>query len=561
MRTPHGAVALVVLASSLGSASSAAAVSRTCGPDPAANTANVLCAPPSGPCTPTSVTMSANIEVTSGSCSFNLGGRSLVVQKTFQMAGDFGAIEMLNAGDVTVTSTGKLKARGDFVQPNGFIVPGGSIRLEAAGSITHAGVLDVSGDPAGVVQLEANAGVAFQKGSLLRADGTTSFTDLGQRFADGGEVEIFAFGGGGVALNGDVSLVGTNAGAGGALFVTSARDVTVGRQIDASGGASDGGLILLTSGDSVTVRAPLDVHSRNGGGYGGFVEIEAGDDDIGGVVGGGNVLVDGAPLIANGSAADTFGGDGGEVTIAAAGSVSLTGPGAAIRVNAGTQFDGSGGGVTIVTGAAYPSASGPFDVVLDAPIHASGGNTGGFGGLVYLEADGDLEIGESLSLTGRQGGGDLVTVSGAATAVRGALAVHATSATGVPGYVEMIAGRDDLAPLTVAANVLAFGGSKSKVTAGGVTLSSCALVVEPNVKIDGHAGVVDGVGGGGRIELISRVPMLLGAGSQFLAYPAGQIRTVHPPGQDPVVGNGVVFNPSRLDVPTAAAPYPACGGL
>jgi hypothetical protein len=85
------------------------AVPRTCGSDPVSNTASVLCAPPSGPCTATSVTMSAHIEVTTGGCTFDLGGRTLTVQKTFQMAGT-GEIAVINAADITVTSTGKLKA-------------------------------------------------------------------------------------------------------------------------------------------------------------------------------------------------------------------------------------------------------------------------------------------------------------------------------------------------------------------------------------------------------------------------------------------------------------------
>src|SRR5689334_19794103 len=85
--------------------SRAGATSHTCGADPVANTASVLCAPPSGPCTATSVTMNDGIEVTSGGCTFDLGGRAFVVQKTFQMVGT-GFITVQNAGNVTITSTG-----------------------------------------------------------------------------------------------------------------------------------------------------------------------------------------------------------------------------------------------------------------------------------------------------------------------------------------------------------------------------------------------------------------------------------------------------------------------
>jgi hypothetical protein len=42
------------------------ALVRSCGPDAVANTNNVLCAAPSGPCTGASVTMSSAISVTAG---------------------------------------------------------------------------------------------------------------------------------------------------------------------------------------------------------------------------------------------------------------------------------------------------------------------------------------------------------------------------------------------------------------------------------------------------------------------------------------------------------------
>src|SRR5215207_3397353 len=118
-----------VLASTLGTPSRAFAVARTCGPDPIANTTNVLCA--SGTCTAALVRVTTSIEVTTGGCDFNLGGRALTFERTFQMAGN-GFIRVTNAGNITVTETGKLKARGDFVKPNGFIIQGGLISLTSS---------------------------------------------------------------------------------------------------------------------------------------------------------------------------------------------------------------------------------------------------------------------------------------------------------------------------------------------------------------------------------------------------------------------------------------------
>jgi hypothetical protein len=67
-----------------GVATMAWALTRNCGSDAVANTNNVLCAAPSGPCSASSVTMSASIDVTSGGCDFDLGNRGLTVQKTLR---------------------------------------------------------------------------------------------------------------------------------------------------------------------------------------------------------------------------------------------------------------------------------------------------------------------------------------------------------------------------------------------------------------------------------------------------------------------------------------------
>jgi len=98
--------------------SRAFAVTASCGADAVANTQNVLCASGNGICSGTLVRMTGPIDVTDAGCEFDLGGRAFSVEKTFQMTG-LGFIRVVNAGNITLTSTGKLKARGDFVKPNG----------------------------------------------------------------------------------------------------------------------------------------------------------------------------------------------------------------------------------------------------------------------------------------------------------------------------------------------------------------------------------------------------------------------------------------------------------
>ena len=162
-RCRSGAFVMVALATSVAlavGASSASATIHTCGADPLANTANVLCAPSSGPCNATTVIVSDNIDVTSGGCAFDIGGRVLEFRKTFQMTGD-GFIKVTNAGNTTITDTGKLKSRGDFVTSGGFNIQGGLITIDSSGTITVNGLIDVSGDSAGTIELTAQGDVVL----------------------------------------------------------------------------------------------------------------------------------------------------------------------------------------------------------------------------------------------------------------------------------------------------------------------------------------------------------------------------------------------------------------
>ena len=277
--------------------SAALAVSRTCGVDPVANTTNVLCAAPSGPCTATAVTMSNDIEVTAGGCEFDLGGRTLSVQKSFLMSG-LGFIKVTNAGNITLTGTGRLRARGDFVEPTGVIIQGGLITLTSTGVITllDRAIIDVSGDGAGTVSLTAGGangagvGIDLQATAQIMGQGISSSVDTGDRFADGGSLVVNATGGG-IVDNAAINMSSANGAQGGSVDMRSARDITVGEVVDATGGASDGGSIDLLAADNITVTKTLSVDSRLGGGFGGTMTLTAGVDVLGGVVPGGAITI------------------------------------------------------------------------------------------------------------------------------------------------------------------------------------------------------------------------------------------------------------------------------
>lgn len=550
------------LASTLGTPSRAFAVARTCSADALANTTNVLCA--SGTCTATLVRVTTSIEVTAGGCEFNLGGRALSFERTFEMAG-FGFIRVVNAGNITVTSTGKLKARGDFVKPNGFIIQGGVISLTSAGTIDIDGNIDVAGDSAGSVRLVAAEHVILQPGAVIDGPGMSSFSDLGDRFTDGGELDATAEAGS-ITIRGDINLSGQNAGTGGICDFTAGSNLTMTRNVNVSGGGGDGGEFNATVGDNITItNGGINADSTVGGGYGGYISLAAGEDFIGGSIPGGGVEVTSASLLMRGSATDTFGGDGGELDVLSTGRIRFSGSGMVIRVDAATNFDGSGGYLSMDSGDINPNRLGPLDGDLEVGglISMRSGGMGGDGGTVDLTAGRDLVFTADLDNSGTDTGGDVTAIAGRTATLNGVVTSRGTSAAGEGGFIDFEAGlasdEGGLGNLILQRNIVASSGANHG-SGQSITLVGCGLTVASNVKVDGTAGVnpFNNFPGGSDIELISRRPMQLGNSSQYVAPPGGTVTTTHPPGASPIIGSGVVFNPPRIDNPIVNGPYPSC---
>ena len=583
---PSGWMVATLLASLLVcSPRAVCAFTATCDPsDAVGNTRNVLCgaansAGTASVCTATSVTVNDSIDVTSGACDFDLGGRTLTFQKAFQMTG-LGYIKVFNAGNISVTGTARLKARGDFVMPDGVIIQGGVISLVSAGTIgvLSAGVIDVSGDPSGTISLSAagadGAGVAInlQSGSILQGNAQSSSVDGGDRFSDGGVVELLAPTGS-IFDAAQLLIHGTNQGQGGEFDATAARTITIAQAIDATGGGGDGGTIDVNAGDDVLVSKTIDVSALFGGGDGGSIAISAGLDEIGlpnGTLGGSMTLdATTASLKSDGvNSGDTSqsSGDGGDIEIDANGTIQFINAGTRTVVHAdgGPTYASSGGTLFIDAGDPDPYVISAYDgnVVLNGVIRMTSGGQGGSGGELAVSAGRNLTINSDITLSGVDGGGDVSADSGGTTVVNGHIDVHATVATGEGGAVDFEAGQAQggaNGALTIAEDVLAASGS----TNGGVeTLSfaGCTLTVNGNVKIDGTGGTTaTNVQGGADIELIAIGTMKLTSGSQFLAPPGGVIVLTHPLGQTPQK-SGAVFNPAPVDNPRTLDTgfYPNC---
>jgi hypothetical protein len=553
-------LALFALLTWLGVAGDAHAVSETCTANALQNTADVLCA--NGVCTAALVRLTEPIEVTNSGCEFDLGGRALSIEKNFQIKRTF--IRVVNAGNITITDTGRLKARGDFGLASGdFIGPGGVISLTSSGTIRVDGQIDVTGDSAGLIRLDAAGDVLLANGSLMNGLGITSFPDLGMNFTDGGELDIVSDTGT-VTFSGEVVMKGANQGTGGIVDVTASRNVVVNKPIDVSGGGGDGGEFAALAGDHITIAGNIDADSKIGAGYGGFIGLTAGADEIGGVVPGGNVDVNGAALLLRGSYTDQFAGDGGEVDILALGNIRFFGTGVAVRADAGTNFDGSGGTLTLDSGDANFFNIGPLDgnIELDGIVSLGSGNLGGSGGTVDLSAGRNMTITAAITANGYDSGGEVSGNAGQAITVNGVITASATNTNGDGGFIDFEAGiasdAGNVGNLSILKNLIATGGATNG-TRQSITLAACGLSVASSTKVDGSAGTtIAGINGGASIDLISKRVMTIGGSSQFLARPAGEITTIHPPGVNPVIPASVVFDPPRKDVAIATGPYPNC---
>ena len=581
----------LLLVGTISPAFGAGSVTRKCGVDPVANTATVLCVD-AGACDATSVSMKVSIDVVDAGCAFDLGGRTLTVSKTLQMTGA-GFIQITNVGDVTITSTGKLKARGDFVlatatptpqatptatPTGGTNVPtptptqtfaatgpagtieGGLITITSSGTITDGGLIDVTGDPGGTITVDAVGDVLLQSTSTLQGNGIAGPSDAGN--ADGGTVQVVSRTGG-ITDKGTLVAVGRSQASGGEIDLTAAKDISVQQAIDASGGGDDGGCIDIEAGDNVTITKALTVDSNAGAGSGGNIVLAAGEDSFGGAVVGGALTVTNVTLRLNGSDSQSSGGDGGELDASANGPMKFTGANMAIRGNGGNLFDGSGGVVCLDTSDGNLASVGPLDgdITVNGLVVLQSGGDSGDGGFFEVESGHNFTLTATVDTSGADNGGDVSIDAGGAIAIDGPITAQGRTPFAQPGGVELTAGESQNVGLTITQDIDASGGA-SNALGDLISLAGCSLTIANGVKVIGQGGTnILGVSGSSEIDLVARSPMHIGAAAQVLANPNGTILTFHPPGQDPVIGADVVFNPARTDrVTLTDAPYPNCPG-
>lgn len=533
-----------------------AAVERACGSDPAVNVDTVLCAPPSGPCDAAQVVVSAGIEIESSFCLFDLRGRALVIERTIESKG---RLFFDRCTTLTITPTGKVKARGDFRQPSDEIDRGGNIEFGCTGLISHHGLLDVSGDPAGSIELDTDGDIVFAAGSLTRGDGLSPGLDDGERLGDGGFLEGISADGR-IDIRGEISLRGQADGTGGSANFEATQAWALDGDIDVSGGSGGGGDCLVIAGSDASFRGAIDGSSRVGGDFGGIVEVQAGDR------GPGTITAEDALFDLRGSSADETGGSGGEVLLFAPGTIRL-GPRTVVRVDAGTQRDGDAGSFLAEAGSVDGEIeAGEGDIILEGLVSARAGSGEGTAGAFDIElfAGRNLTIAGPIVSSGSTFGGTILGEAGGAISVSAPLSATASEAEGIGGEILLFGSQSSNATLAIDATLDCSGGREGN--ADTIEISSCSIDLRPDVLIDGRAGTdPDGNAGGADVALAWRHSLEIGDDARLLAGPGGAITLTHLPGVFPTIGDDVVFDPAPIDNPDPnlssglGCPDPQCG--
>jgi cysteine-rich repeat protein len=327
---------------------------------------------------------------------------------------------------------------------------------------------------------------------------------------------------GNVVVTGEVNAAGGGFGIGGDLSFVAGNDVEITAPVDAVGGLYDGGYLYVDAGRDAHLGASVDLRARAQDGYGGWLDVYTGRD----------ILVDGGPegrrirLLANGHSAEGFGGAGGQFIFDAKGNLTITDD---VRmVLNGAKPDGYGGLL-------FVEAEG--DIQFDADVKARSRIDDGDMGLALVDAEGALTVGSSSSIDANEvvfeAGGDLLAA--------GDVDVDARFFNRA-GTVEMISG----ATATLDGSIDARGKS-----GGQLEVAACRLIVDSNSSIGNDAH-------GGLTSLTARESMELRSGSRTSTDFGINRLTYRTPAKPPVI-NGLVTPAPELVVDPLLAGCPVCG--
>ncbi len=394
-----------------------------------ATVADDLCAPAVDPCV-------VNTQVTLAPGSIvDLGGRALHVGGQGRLA--VSGVVTIQAGAIRMLPGARILGQGgDF---------GAIVTLRSASGVT----IETGGSARARIDVSAAlaAGtVIVDAGGDVRIDGDVAANGTSQE-GSGGVVTAHA--GGDVVVTGFLEVKGGGDADGGFITLDAGGDVDVAQILNASGGDFGGGALELTAAGDIVTREKLDVRGGGISGDGGSITMRAA----------GSVSILGA---VNGPAAgdaDEGGGTGADLDVGAQQSITLAGT---VTIT-GALPDGEGGAVTLEAGT---------DVVQTGAIVATGNGIDGCGGAVDVLAGRDVRL-DRIEVSGGSCGGGTVWAQGLGT-VTAAGQVTADGATdwGTGGTLTL-QGRE------VVTNAVLRANGSSTSGAGTISLDACRITVGP----------------------------------------------------------------------------------
>ncbi len=447
------------------------------------------------------------------------------------------------AGTIEVQSSGRLLARSATGATRG-----GRIELIATNDITIAGTLDISGDSAGTIKLQAGGDAEVESTATIKAVGNDTDTP---NSASGGTVDIRA--NGHIIVDADIAARGGPEGSGGDVTFRAGIDLFSVKGIDVTGGESDGGDVDMFAGDNITISRRIDASSFANGGCGGAISARAGLDALGGVRPGGDLVVDGLILSegsADGGGEDAFGCDGGDISFQALGHVDVR---ATVRAT-GAAPDGFGGTLSLDSFDSLPTLITEFDgdIIVTGPIELRGRGLDGDGGDVDITAGRDVDMSaSSLDLSGGADGGGFTARAGRSLNLDSPLDASGRTGEGGGGSIDLRGSEAERGTLTIDRAIKATSGTGSR---GDFLAASCILEITSAASIDMRSDLANG---GGTLDLFANHGLTLGNGSHGFAGPAGRIAFTYPAGT--LTDNGAVFDLAPIATETANSFFfPVC---
>jgi CHAT domain-containing protein len=412
-------------------------------------------------------------------------------------SGDGGAIALRAATNI---QTGQINSSGTN--------NAGEIRLESGGNITTLGILNSLGDTGGNITLNAERNITT----------LTNILSSGVN-GNGGDITLSSRNG---AINTTAGSLNSSSGNGdgGAIALTAFDNIQAG-QINSQGN-NNGGEIRLESGENITTLETLNSLGNTGGNIslnaegnlttywidttgnlnGGKIELQSGGDITAGLLRSGFLDSNSPGSLSNGT--------GGDITLNAAGNISLGVINTFGNLNGGKISLTSGGDIT--RGILSSSSNGNGgEIAIQAAgnittnsILSGGGN--GNGGNISVDSRGFINITDdsisnlgAISSASGNGNGGNITLNAGSSINTGSLPIVSTGAVGNGGNITLNAASGDIE----VAGIQAEGGTSGTGGTVDITTTSFFRATGSFPNLNGTTASIStsGVTGGGAIVI------------------------------------------------------------